>query len=365
LRSETLAAWEARLRPLLVRLPPPLAVRLYSWGRRRFLAAFERPPSLAFSPEGLDRTLWGIRFRSPILNAAGVFKNGTGYRVVAAQGGGGYLAGTTTATPRHGNRRRGVALPFAPYPRSRSASNWLGLPNPGHRVVAERLREVERVDGCPVGASVAACPGAASREEAVAGVAAGMRLYEEAGVDFLELNESCPNTGEERRDLGTRLSYLEDAFLTRRRRRLPVVVKFSCDTAVSEVPTLVGLLIDHGFDGVNFGNTSVDYPRRRQAIDPAEHPLFDHFTGTFGGGVSGRPIRATSLELAARAVEEARRRAPEREFHVVRTGGVEDAGDLRRSRAAGVALDQWYTGYFESFARHGHGLYRRLYQGLE
>jgi len=365
LRSEILAAWEARLRPLLVRLPPPLAVRLYSWGRRRFLAAFERPPSATFAPEGLDRTLWGIRFRSPILNAAGVFKSGAGYAVVAAQGAGGYLAGTTTATPRHGNRRRGVTLPFAPYPRSRSASNWLGLPNPGHRAVAERLRRLERVDGCPVGASVAACPEAASREEAVAGVAAGMRLFEQAGVDFLELNESCPNTGEERRDLGTRLSYLGDAFLAGRRRQLPVVVKFSCDTAISEVASLVGLLLDRGFDGINFGNTSVDYPRRRRAIDPAERALFDHFIATFGGGVSGRPLRATSLELAAQAVEEVRRRAPGREFHVVRTGGVEGAGDLRRSRAAGVALDQWYTGYFEAFSRHGHDLYRRLYHELE
>jgi hypothetical protein len=49
--------------------------------------------------------------------------------VAARQGAGGWLAGSTTARPRAGN----AGTPFVPYPRSGAASNWLGLPNPGHR----------------------------------------------------------------------------------------------------------------------------------------------------------------------------------------------------------------------------------------
>ncbi|MCP5111824.1 MAG: hypothetical protein GY953_13420, partial [bacterium] len=40
------------------------------------------------------------------------------------------------------------------------------------------------------------------------------------------------------------------------------------------------------------------------------------------------------------------------------------AEDVQRSEAAGVALNQWYTGYFEAFSRRGHGLYGELYRQL-
>ncbi len=372
MKAETLAAWEARLLPLLARLPPSLAVRLYSRGRLTFHAALVgRPPPETTVPEGLSRILWGLRFRSPLLNAAGMFKNGEGYEMVAAQGAGAYIAGTTTPRPRTGNRRAGIALPFAAYRRSAAACNWLGLPNPGHRAVAERLRGLERHAGVPVGASVAADPDPAlGEEEKLAGLVRGMELYAKAGVDFLEMNESCPNTEETAAargpggDLGRRLGYVAERFLARRRRTLPVIVKFSCDTANDQVTELVATLVELGFDGVNFGNTSTDYARCREEISPVEASVYDYFTRTFGGGVSGRPLKSASLRLASLAVGYLRQQSLDREFHVVRTGGVEDAEDVRRSEAAGVALNGWYSGYFEAFGRDGHGVYRRLYRRL-
>ncbi|NJL29336.1 MAG: hypothetical protein HC897_16345, partial [Thermoanaerobaculia bacterium] len=101
LAPETLARLEARLRPLLSRLPALLTVQLYSLGRQRFNATFHRHlPTDPFDPRGLSRTLWGLEFRSPIGNAAGMFKAGDGYALAATQGAGAYLAGTTTARPR-------------------------------------------------------------------------------------------------------------------------------------------------------------------------------------------------------------------------------------------------------------------------
>ncbi|MCP4655212.1 MAG: hypothetical protein GY856_07310 [bacterium] len=369
MRTETLARWEARLRPFLARLPPALAVRVYSRGRRSFLRSFaRRPPAGSFQPEGWERTLWGLSFRSPIFNAAGMFKNGDGYEVVARQGAGAYLAGTTTHRRRMGNRRHGVALPFAPYPRSHAAGNWLGLPNLGHRAVAAKLRELPRRQGCPVGVSVAAEPEPAiAEQDKLEQLAAGMRLYEESGVDFIELNESCPNTAEDVCELDRlrlRLAYLRDAFLTRRRRMLPVVVKFSCDTEPTQLPLVLAMLVELGFDGVNFGNTSTAYDEHRVSLASAETALYDYFTRAYGGGLSGRPLRQASLRLAAGAVEHLRGEPPCREFHVMRTGGIGAAEDVARSAAAGVALNQWYTGYFEAFARDGHDLYRRLCREL-
>ncbi len=365
-----LAKVEAGLRPLLTRLPPSWAVRLYSRGRRHFLPflAGSSPGSAYTPPEALAVELWGIRFRAPILNAAGLFKNGEGYELVARQGAGGYLAGTTTARERKGNRRAGIAAPFAPYPRSHAASNWLGLPNPGHARVAQRLKALARTPGCPVGASLSADPDPAiAVEEKLAGLVDGMRRYEEAGVDFLEMNESCPNTeagGEDFAHLAARLRHLASEFLARRRRHLPVIVKFSNDTAPAQVEKLVALLVGLGFDGVNFGNTSTAYGEIGERIDRRDRALYDYFTGTFGGGVSGRPLREKSLGLCSEALRVIGRLAPKDEFHVIRTGGIETAEDLRASAAAGVRLNQWYSAYFEHLSAHGHGLYRRLYAEL-
>jgi dihydroorotate dehydrogenase len=368
-RAPRLAALESRLRPALVKLPASLAVRLYSRGRRSFLDTYTADPPWFHvePPASLACTLWGLPFRSPLGNAAGVFKTGDGYTVVARQGAGFYLAGTTTATPRRGNRRAGIVAPFAPYPRSGAASNWLGLPNPGHQEVARKLAAVARVDGCPLAASVAADPlPELSTQRKLADLVAGLETYAAAGVDVLEMNESCPNTeaDDDFAALLERLGYVAEHFLAHRRRPVPVIVKFSTDTEPAQVPQLLDALLDLGFDGVNFGNTSIAYGRLRASISPAELPLFDHFVKTFGGGVSGRPLREGSLALVETAVRHLERNRLAREFHVVRTGGVESAGDVAASLAAGASLVQWYSGYFEAFARHGHRVYAHLYDGL-
>ena len=366
MNPERLAALESRLRPLLVRLPTAVALQVYALGRRRFLGRLaHRPPRNPFVPAGHERTLWGIRFRSPLFNAAGMFKRGEGHELCARQGAGAYLAGTTTHRSRAGNRRGVLRQPFAPYPRSGAASNWLGLPNEGHQRVAGRLAKLRRHADFPIGASLAADPGGG--QALLVHLADGLRLYEEAGVDFLEVNESCPNTGEESAgldDLETRLSYLSKHFLERRSRTLPVIVKLGADSDPEQMPAVIGLLLRLGFDGVNFANTSIDYQRHRRQIHPAERRLFDVFVRRFGGGISGRPLAADALRLVTAAAEQVAIQAAKREFHVIRTGGVESADDVRRSLNAGASLCQWYTGYFEAFARDGHQLYRELYRGL-
>ncbi len=405
--SALLARTDRLLRPVVVRLPGGLATRLYSAGRDRFLKQLvAEGAALAPSapPPELARTLWGIRFRSPLGNAAGMFKNGQGYRLCANQGAGYYLAGTTTAHPRPGNHEAGVTRPFAPYPRSGAASNWLGLPNDGHAAVAERLARVvrdERVDGCPIGASLAASPGEDEADQ-IAGLLDGLKRYADAGVDFLEINESCPNTenpedaavqagaGRSGADpltgLRRRLERIAEGFLASSgsagpartgsaetgsaetgsgKGRPPVLVKLSVDTDPGQIPHLVALLRELGYAGVDFGNTSTAYAALRPAIAPAERRLYDRFTGSFGGGVSGRPLKQTSLALAraaAQAAEASGRAGAAGELHVLRTGGIETAADLAASERAGIALDGWFTGYFEAFSEHGHGVYRVLYE---
>jgi dihydroorotate dehydrogenase len=370
---EILARADKVVRPLMVKMPSKAVVAMYSASRKQFLTkvAQDFPHTNYNPPEELARTLWGIRFRSPIFNAAGMFKNGDGYPLVARQGAGAYLAGTTTGSPRKGNKKHRIFQPFTPYPRSKAASNWLGLPNDGHGVVAERLSELIRINSCPIGASVSASPEEHERV-ALVELTEGMRLYDKAGVDFIELNESCPNVPNHS---ATSAVMLDDAlvrrcenvfhtFLQKRKRRLPVIVKFSNDTHIGMIPLLLDLLLTLGFDGVNFGNTSTSYKRHESHIHPSEKKLYNYFTSTFGGGLSGKPLVSSSLSLCTAAMDYLRAHPAKHEFHVVRTGGIESPNDVIASEKAGISLNQWYTGYFENFAEFGNELYEKFYADL-
>jgi dihydroorotate dehydrogenase len=368
---QTLAEWIARIdhhiRPAAVSLPPSLVTWAYSQGRTPFLKRFctDKPP-LTVPPLEQQRTLWGIQFRSGLFNAAGVFKNGEGYDTCFRQGAGAYLAGTTTAFARAGNVKNGYARPFVPYPRSHAASNWLGLPNDGHAAVAQRLSELPRYKGFPVLASLMTAPeshGTSALDEVVY----GMKLYEQAGVDVLEINESCPNVEHGSttiEQLAERLDYIARAFLRERRHALPVIVKFSTDTAIDDVPSLLDILLTLGFDGINFGNTSTRYAVHRAFIAQQEQNLYDYFTATFGGGISGKPLANDSLALVQAAAHYLSTHQPRQEFHIIRTGGVSSYADVQQSWQAGASLCQWYTGYFEGFARYGHSVYQHVYQHL-
>ncbi|MEK6925386.1 MAG: hypothetical protein AABW71_04080 [Nanoarchaeota archaeon] len=366
MRATTLADLECKLRPILTKLPPSFVTWLYSTGRKHFLKqlANEIVDGRAYTPpKNMSRNLWGLDFQSPLMNAAGMFKNGECIDMTFMQGAGGYLGGTGTWNPRTGNKNGKVHLPFTPYPNSYAASNSLGLPNNGDKNNAAKLSSV-RNKLLPIGWSVMASPDI-SEDEKLEYLVRSMNAYEIAGVDWIEINESCPNTGHARLQdggLALRLEYIKDNFVVRLKRRLPIVVKFSNDTNIKKVPELMDLLFENGFDGVNFGNTSKNYEMARNKIHPSDLKLFDYFTKRFEGGVSGKPLKEASLELATCAVEYLRAGPPTQEFHIVRTGGIDSLDDVMQSERAGISMNQWFTGYFEQFAKHGHGVYRELFR---
>ncbi len=353
----------------MMHAPASLVTSLYSAFRPGFLKAFAAEQPRAFvPPASLSRELWGIRFRAPIFNAAGMFKNGEAYRVVAAQGAGAWLCGTTTALPRMGNTKRGVTHPFVPYPRSGSASNWMGLPNRGHAAVASIVSKIDKVDGCPLGASLSSDPDQHGRS-ALESLAEGLHMYVQAGVDFMELNESCPNVPGHENDASSdaldpaliqRLEYVAEHFLRKRTRFVPLIVKLSNDTDPQRIPALVDVLLSLGYEGITLGNTSTRYAEHGSALVPAERRVFDYFKTHFGGGMSGRILHSCSLNLSRIAAQHAHTAIADGRFQVIRCGGVESRHDLLESEQAGIALCEWYTGYFEAFSAFGHRVYEEL-----
>ncbi|MBI2793741.1 MAG: hypothetical protein HYX66_03710 [Ignavibacteria bacterium] len=363
---ERVAQLEYLLRPLLSTLPPSLTVKVFSRGRRWFVERFAEDDNTFVddAPHRNSVKAWNLLFNRPIWNAAGMFKSGAGYSVVSRQGAGAFVGGTTTSRPRIGNRSNGYILPAVPYSRSASASNWLGLPNQGHAAVAKRLAAIEKVHGCPVGISVAAEPGL-HEDDALPELVEGMFMFHDAGVDYIELNESCPNVEQKSASLLdehliNRLEYVSHHFLEKRERPLPVVVKFSVDTDARLLPELIQTLATLSYDGIILGNTSTLYKEKRERIAPQDRAMYDFFTNSFGGGLSGAVVKQDSLDLAKRAVEIVNNMYIRQEFHVIRCGGVSSAADITVGQQHGILLNQWYTGYFERFAKYGHAVYKNL-----
>lgn len=370
--SERLASLDRLVRPFASMMSPRFYVDFYSRARRDFLLRLSEDEPHNINPESWSKPikLWDIDFNNSLFNAAGMFKSGKGYSLSALQGAGAWLAGTSTTLPRAGNRKLDILHPFLSLPKSNSAINWLGLPNDGHAVLAGKIRKIEKFKGCPIGISVSSDPDEKG-VEALKSLTEGMQMFVSANVDFIELNESCPNvshhncsTNENGLDteMLLRLEYVNKNFLIKRNKNVPVIVKYSVDTNPDLLQFLIPLLIDYGFDGINLGNTSIDYDEFAKRIKPEEVKAFEFFTQNFGGGVSGNLIKQKSLNLTKTAYSILKKHNLKKEFHIIRTGGIMDKNDLFESKNAGASINQWYTGYFENFSLFGHKSYKNMFQ---
>ncbi|MCX7880817.1 MAG: hypothetical protein N2517_09185 [Ignavibacteria bacterium] len=355
-------------RGFLVAYLPKLSCAIYSSSRKKFIdwLVKERPQKIV-PPENLKVKLWDIEFRSPIFNAAGVFKDGRGYELSFLQGAGAFLAGTVTLKPRTGNIISGITHPFLPFPCSLSSLNSMGLPNPGYEKVLATLSKTEKQKGMPIGLSLAYNYSFEELKE----FCKILPALERSNIDFIEINESCPNVKNNVKlpnqldeDFLTRLDFFSKNFLKKRTRNLPVVLKLSNDFSIECIPQLIEFLLDFGFDGLNFGNTSTDYENIREQICPAERKAFDLFSKRIGGGVSGKPLQDKSFRLTEQSCSFLKKIVPRREFHIFRTGGIFDSSDIKKSNLVGVTLFQWFTGYFHMFNKFGHRLYFQLYHSL-
>ncbi|MGB9771300.1 MAG: hypothetical protein ACPLX7_04890 [Candidatus Kapaibacteriota bacterium] len=364
---ETISKIDLFFRPFLVENYPGFATAFYSYGRKLFLNRLIREkPAQVSLPQELHRTFWGIKFNSPIFNAAGMFKDGNGYGLACLQAAGAFLAGTITPKPRKGNFKKWILHPFIPYPRSRSSSNWMGLPNPGFKKVIDILNRIHKQNYVPIGISLASNGNGFSDLEELCEV---LHEVEKSNVDFVEVNESCPNIEHGKVNLArldsnflNRIELISDKFLKKRKRNLPVILKLSNDFEPESVPLLLDALLDLGFDGVNFGNTSTNYDECRKFINSNEVKAYYYFTKLFGGGVSGLPLKHKSFTLTQNAMKHLQSKKLNREFYVIRTGGIYDYEDYQKSSNIGISIFQWFTGYFENFIKYGHKLYQKFFR---
>ncbi|MFF0572414.1 quinone-dependent dihydroorotate dehydrogenase [Streptosporangium saharense] len=264
---------------------------------------------------------FGVHFPSPFGLAAGFDKDARCVEAMSALGFGHVEVGTITAHAQPGNARPRLFRLV----RERAVINRMGFNNAGAAAAAKALG---RTRGVPVvvGVNIGKTKVVPESQAADDYVTSAKELAPLA--DYLVVNVSSPNTPGLRdlqavellRPLLRAVKEVADGTP----RRTPLLVKIAPDLADEDVDAVADLALELGLDGVIATNTTIS----RKDVNSTET-----------GGLSGRPLKARSLEVLRRL----RARVGDR-LVLVSVGGVEGVDDVWERLLAGATLVQGYTG---------------------
>ena len=295
--------------------------------------------ALASPPDPrLAKTVFGVKFPSPLGLAAGFDKNAVALPAWEAMGFGFAEIGTVTAKPQPGNPKPRLFR----LPEMEAVINRLGFNNEGAEAVAERLFKL-RASGdwprIPVGVNLGKSK-VTPLEEADADYVSSFQHLRAFG-DYFVLNVSSPNTPglrklQDKNSLKSLLRSVQAANTT----RLPLLLKIAPDLEWSAIEEILTLVESHNLSGIIATNTTIDHScvpesRRQQ------------------GGLSGQPLKARALEVIQ--FISARTSLP-----LIGVGGIASLDDAKKRFDAGAALVQVYTG----LVYEGPSLVRTILRGL-
>ncbi|MEV8376294.1 quinone-dependent dihydroorotate dehydrogenase [Kribbella sp. NPDC056861] len=342
------------IRPVLYRLgqgDAEVAHEQTLHGLRRLSRIPGAVPALTKSygalPAGLERTVFGVRFPSPVGLAAGMDKNGLALPAWRALGFGFVEVGTVTAHPQPGNEKPRLFRLVE----SEAVINRMGFNNEGSAALAARLAEYGDL-GYPLGISIGKSK-VTPLEDAVGDYVTSLqRLYRYG--DYFAVNVSSPNTPGLRslqdsghlRELLTALHDEARALTSGGREPKPILVKIAPDLTESAIDELLGVCTEVGVAGIIATNTTIG----RNGLAPV-----DEWQAEETGGLSGRPLTEISAKTVAHINSETNGELP-----VIGVGGILDPDDAARLFDAGASLVQLYSGLIY----RGPGLVRRINRKL-
>ncbi len=316
---------------VLTRVPPE---RAHALAMRGVDLAAARPRSCArlrafthIDDELIRVRAMGLTFSSPLGVAAGLDKDAEHFEGLGAIGFGFVEVGTLTPRPQ----ARNPAPILARVSSERALLNRMGFPNKGAEAAARRLarRRCETVVGVNIGKNRETALDAAGDDYRAAARTVGPL------ADYLVLNVSSPNTPG-LRDLQSvgRLRPLVEAVREEVDSK-PLLVKISPDLSDDDIDAVAELALELGLEGIVATNTTV---RRDLLQTPAERVAA--LAWAEGGGVSGGPLKARSLEVLQRLRAQVGARVT-----LISVGGIESADDVWERVLAGATLVQAYTGF--------------------
>lgn len=293
------------------------------------------------APE-LAQTVFGLDFPSPVGVAAGFDKQGEAVQGVLALGAGFLELGGVTPQPQPGNARPRMWRCEPEH----AVINCFGLNSDGHAAVVARLEAYRASrpagDGV-VGVNLAKNTSTPS-EKAAADYAAGMTAFG-ATADFVVLNVSCPNVAwrgsadetdqiiqavvnarKEVASSGVRRTFFPSETTPGPR----ILLKVSPDMDAKQKAKMAAVALKFKVDGLVVANTTTTRP----AVSDQEASAFY----ANKGGLSGRPLKALSLEAVRDMYHLTKGKVA-----IIGCGGIADAADAYKHIRAGASLVELYT----------------------
>ena len=281
-----------------------------------------------------------LHFGCPIVLAAGANKTALRICDYANMGVGGISVGTATRHVREGNTHR-PRIGFIE--KDRAIHNSMGLNNDGVEAVTRRtdaqIAAAHRAGMC-VGISVAETPGLTDENEKLKDIVESFSIAYRV-ADYIEINVSCPNTGENRLDLD--MSFIDKIFSEIKNYRdaqsyrKAVYAKLSPDMAEAHTATIMDALVKAGVNGVVIGNT---YPTKK-IVDLPVRVNYNELTPLRAdgdrGGMSGRPL----YENMVKNVKFIREHYPQ--MSVMACGGIDHGYKIYDLIKLGVDAVQCYS----------------------
>lgn len=294
--------------------------------------------------KGLEREVFGIKFRNPVGLAAGFDKNGEYIEALSNLGFGFIEVGTVTPLPQPGNDKpRMFRLPG-----DKALINRMGFNNKGVDTLAERLRQVKARDPkLVIGGNIGKNKTTPNDEAVNDYIKCFDRLFDV--VDYFVVNVSSPNTPglrelQEKEPLTLLLKTLQERNHKNGISR-PILLKIAPDLTNEQLDDIVEIVQQAGIAGIIATNTTID---RNGLYTPEKLKLET-------GGLSGKPLTSRSTAVVKYLHEKSGG-----SFPIIGVGGIHSADDAKEKLAAGAALVQVYTG----FIYEGPGLIRRICKAL-
>ncbi|KXA98130.1 dihydroorotate dehydrogenase [candidate division MSBL1 archaeon SCGC-AAA259I09] len=265
--------------------------------------------------EKLKVTIGTIEIKNPTILAAGILgQTGANLKRVLRSGAGAVVTKSIGPKPREGYS--GPNIVQTPC----GLLNAMGLPNPGMENMVEEIETVKEKGGTVIGSIFG---------EGLEEFKKLSRKMEEAGVDAVELNLSCPhakklstigNDPEMAERITKGVSKESDA---------PIWTKLPGNTNISNLLEVAQSVQKAGADAITIANT---FPG--MAIDArAERPVLGHETG----GLSGPAIKPIALRLIYEVYKKV-------DIPIIGSGGVMNGEDMIEYLLAGASAVEIGTG---------------------
>lgn len=294
--------------------------------------------------KGLEREVFGIKFRNPVGLAAGFDKNGEYIEALSNLGFGFIEVGTVTPLPQPGNDQPRMFR----LQEDEAIINRMGFNNKGVDTLAERLRLLKDKDkSIVIGGNIGKNKSTPNEEAVNDYIKCFDRLFDV--VDYFVVNVSSPNTPglrelQEKEPLMHLLNTLQQRNQTHEVCR-PILLKIAPDLTNEQLDDIVEIVMKTGIAGVIATNTTID----RSGLRTTDKVLSE------AGGLSGKPLTARSTEVIRYLSEKSNKAFP-----IIGVGGIHSPQDAKDKLEAGASLVQLYTG----FIYEGPGIVKRICKEL-